>query len=149
MFRTYAFCSKPIDGFIWEDQVMFWETKNPYIYFRTTTDNRIIAGGLDEKRNRVETNQRSIDKKNNKLLRQIEKMFPKLHIEIEFSWNALFGASKDGLPFIGKDPDDPSVFYLLGYEGNGTASSMAGSNIIFDLIKGKTNEYSNIVRVDR
>jgi glycine/D-amino acid oxidase-like deaminating enzyme len=32
MYRTYAFCSKPIDGFIWKDEVMFWETKNPYIF---------------------------------------------------------------------------------------------------------------------
>ena len=149
MYRTYALASKPIEGHIWKGEVMFWETKSPYIYFRTTKDNRIIAGGLDKKSNRVEKNQKSIDKKNLKLIREIKEMFPHLNIEMEYSWNALFGASKDGIPFIGKDPKQANKFYLLGYEGNGTAYSMAGSKIILDLIKGNKNDYAHIVRLDR
>ncbi|MBP1743751.1 MAG: puuB 2, partial [Firmicutes bacterium] len=52
-------------------------------------------------------------------------------------------------PFIGKDPFKSSTYYLLGYEGNGTCYSMAGAMIIKDLILGNSNQYADIVRVDR
>lgn len=149
MYRTYAFCSKKMDGFLWKEDSMIWETKNPYLYFRATKDKRIIAGGLDIKSDRLEKNQDKIDRKNNKIAEQVESIYPHLNIELEYSWNALFGASKDGIPFIGRDPVYSNRFYLLGYEGNGTAYSMAGSKIILDLIRGEENPYADIVRVDR
>ncbi len=149
MYRTYAFATRPIKGPLWPGEAMFWETKNPYIYFRTTKDNRVVGGGLDKKSKRVEKSQSSIDRKNKNLIKEIQGMFSNLNLELEYSWNALFGASKDGIPFIGSDPLYKNKLYLLGYEGNGTAYSMAGSKIILDLIRGKNNKYSHIVRVDR
>lgn len=43
---TYAFCSKAMEKKLWENNAMIWETKTPYLYFRATKGNRIIAGGL-------------------------------------------------------------------------------------------------------
>lgn len=149
IYRTYAFCSKPIEGSIWKDDVMLWETKNPYLYFRTTKDNRIIAGGHDEKCEWVEKNQREVDRKNNKLAKEIEKIFPHLKIDIEFSWDGMFVEAKDGIPFIGRSLDYPNAYFLLAYGGNGSVHSMAGSNIIRDLIMESENLYSDIVRLGR
>lgn len=72
-----------------------------------------------------------------------------LPVPVSHAWNALFGKSKDGLPFIGQDTNQPSKYYLLGYEGNGTCYSMAGANIIYDLIAGNPNPYKDIVKIDR
>lgn len=147
--RTYAFSSKPINGPTWNHGIMVWETKNPYLYFRTTVDNRIIAGGLDEEKNSVSKDEEKIYAKAQEIKRQIEDIFPHLQIDIQYYWNALFGSSEDGLPFIGRDPIHSNIYYLLGYEGNGTCYSMAGALIIKDLIKGTPNIYSEIVKVDR
>ena len=84
-----------------------------------------------------------------RIAEQIEDIFPHLKIDIEYSWSALFYGSKDGLPFIGRDPLDPNKYYLLGYEGNGTCYSMAGAFILHDLIQGKQNIYTDLVKVDR
>lgn len=81
-------------------------------------------------------------------LRDLEAEFI-LKIDIQYSWNALFYRSKDGLPFIGRDPGNPDMYYLLGYGGNGTCYSIAGAFILSDLINGKPNIYEKIVRVDR
>lgn len=147
--RTYAFCSTPLKYSPWKDQVMMWETKDPYLYFRTTVGNRIIAGGLDEEISVLVDNKNIIFQKTEEIGRQVKKLFPHLDFEIEYRWDALFGNSKDGLPFIGRDPEIPNKYYLLGYEGNGTCYSMAGAEIISDLIDSKSNSYSHIVRVDR
>jgi len=148
-YRTYAFCSSPMRDVMWKDKAMIWETHIPYLYFRETNDNRIIAGGLDEEKNEVEHNEKKIIKKAEKLTKQINKIFPQLQIEIEYFWSALFYGSKDGMPFIGRDPINPNMYYLLGYEGNGTCYSVAGAFILNDMINGKKNIYEEILKVDR
>lgn len=146
--RTYAMCTKPNEK-LWPDEAMIWETAKPYLYMRTTKDKRIIAGGLDEGRNILEKNQLRILEKATKITDKIKKLFPFLDIKIDYYWTALFYGTKDGLPFIGRDPNRKNVYYLLGYEGNGMCYSMAGSLIIKDLIKGEPNKYENIVGLDR
>ncbi|NLC65967.1 MAG: FAD-dependent oxidoreductase [Clostridium sp.] len=146
---TYAFCSKPVKKELWKNNAMIWETKMPYLYFRSTKDNRIIAGGLDEKLNSSDYNNDKIKSKTKEIARQIKKLFPNLNIEIEFEWAALFFGSKDGLPFIGRDPNNSNIYYLLGYEGNGTCYSAAGAYILNDIIKGNKNIYETVVKIDR
>lgn len=146
--RTYALCSKPLKD-LWHDKVMIWETKKPYLYLRTTDDNRIIAGGLDEARTFVEENELRILAKAAKIAADVNRIFPGLNIQIDYYWNALFYGTKDGLPYIGRDPNNRNKFYLLGYEGNGMCYSMAGAMIIKDLITGVSNKYENIVKMDR
>ena len=147
--RTYAFCSKPMRDDLWKDNVMVWETKNPYLYFRTTMDHRIIGGGLDEDQKELELDGEKILIKAKSIAGQIETIFPNLDIQIDDAWNALFYGSKDGIPFIGKDPNQGNRYYLLGYEGNGMCYSMAGALILKDYILGKPNVYKDIVRMDR
>lgn len=49
LYTTYALISKPLPmKEIWFENAVFWDTGNPYIYGRTTTDNRVIFGGGDE-----------------------------------------------------------------------------------------------------
>lgn len=147
--RTYAFSGKINKENPWKDNAMIWETKNPYIYFRTAKDNRIIAGGLDEEVDKVQEDGKIINEKAEEIKEKIEHFFPYLDIQIDYAWNALFGSSEDGMPFIGRDPENSNLYYLLGYEGNGTCYSMAGAKIIKDLIDNKDNPYADILRVDR
>jgi glycine/D-amino acid oxidase-like deaminating enzyme len=147
--RTYAFCSQPLPRDLWKDNVMIWETKMPYLYIRTTADNRIIAGGLDENEGQVEEDDAKIMGKAKEIALQIEDIFPALDIRIAYAWNALFYGTKDGLPFIGRDPQKSNIFYLLGFEGNGTCYSMAGALILQDYIAGRRNLYQDIVKIDR
>lgn len=148
-YRTYAFSSLPIDNPLWKDKAMVWETAMPYYYFRGTDDNRIIGGGLDEEINEVEHDEKKIIEKTRKIAKEIEKIFPYLDIDLEYSWSALFYGSRDGLPFIGRDPVKPNKYYLLGYEGNGTCYSVAGAFVLNDLINGRENIYEELLRVDR
>jgi len=147
--RTYALCSEPFEQYLWKDDVMVWETRNPYLYFRTTEDHRIIAGGLDEEKDKLVEDDAAVLEKAGEIAKQIEAIFPNIDIRISHAWNALFGKSNDGLPFVGQDTNQPNIYYLLGYEGNGTCYSMAGAQIIFDLIMGNPNPYKDIVKIDR
>ncbi|MEG0385920.1 MAG: FAD-dependent oxidoreductase [Solibacillus sp.] len=148
--RSYVIVTKPITRTpIWHDNSLIWETKNPYLYMRTTVDNRIIIGGLDEAKAEVPSSDEHINKRCVQLKKQAQALFPELPLEIEFSYCATFGDSVDGLPFIGEHPTKKNHYYLLGYGGNGTVCSMLGSKILAELMTGKAHPDAHIVQPKR
>ncbi|WP_144512370.1 FAD-binding oxidoreductase [Bacillus sp. FJAT-22090] len=148
--RSYVFVSNPITNFSdWYEQAMIWETKRPYLYIRTTVDNRMIVGGLDEDKPEAPYSQEIIQHRAENLLQQVQKLFPHYKIGIDYAYAATFGESVDNLPFIGEHPTKANHYYLLGYGGNGTVYSMLGSHILRDLLVGKRNEDAEIVQLKR
>lgn len=121
----------------WHERFLIWETARPYLYMRTTIDGRIITGGLDEEKERPEHRTDRQERKRHELLGRLSAMFPDVTCSVNFEWNATFGESVDGLPFIGEDPAYPGIYYNLGYGGNGSVCCMMGAQIISDLIQGK------------
>lgn len=148
--RSYVFVSNQIEDLSdWYKKTLIWETKRPYLYMRTTVDNRLIVGGLDEDIPEAPVSDEIIMERANNLLNQTKKLFPNYDLNIEYAYAASFGESIDNLPFIGEHPTKNNHYYLLGYGGNGTVYSMLGSQILRDLITGKRNEDAEIVGLRR
>jgi glycine/D-amino acid oxidase-like deaminating enzyme len=148
--RSYAIATKPVDDLSqWHDRALIWETDRPYLYLRTTVDNRIIAGGLDEDPAEAPQSMEKIEKQGKRIEKEVQKMFPGLHVEMDYAWGASFGESLDHMPYIGRHPDKERIYYLLGYGGNGTVYSMLGSRILSDLILGRPNRDAELVKLDR
>lgn len=147
--RTYAIATNQLDNLPWNDKSMIWETASPYLYARLTKDNRIIAGGLDENTDSVSYDYDFILKKGKEIIKKLKKFAPDLDVDIEYAWNAVFGESKDEMPFIGQDQDEGRLFYCLGFGGNGTVYSMAGAKIIIDILGHKDNPYIDVVKIKR
>lgn len=149
--RSYAIATQPVSGLdsVWKERVLIWETRRPYFYLRTTPDGRVVAGGLDEDKPETPHSKELIAQRAEGLKREVESLFPTLDIEVAYAWGALFGESRDNLPFIGRHPERERVYYLLGYGGNGTVYSMLGSEIIRDLIGGRSNAGAELVKLAR
>lgn len=108
---TYAIISKPIRADIaFIKDTLFWETKNPYIYFRTTSDNRIMIGGLDEKFKNGILRDKLIPKKRLLLEQMFKKLFPKINFQTDFAWAGTFGETKHGLPYRGSYNNNHILF---------------------------------------
>jgi glycine/D-amino acid oxidase-like deaminating enzyme len=148
--RSYAIATEPIPSLSeWYQRFMLWETERPYLYLRTTTDNRIIVGGLDENIRQPVLSESELHSRSMRLMSELHLLMPDLTPEIRYEWCATFGESEDGLPWIGEDPDRPGQHYCLGYGGNGTIYSMLGAEIIRDRLLGVENPVASIVRPDR
>lgn len=67
LISSYAVVTNPVEDLSsWYKRTLIWETARPYIYMRTTADNRIIIGGLDEDTNIAqERDSKLIHKKRN------------------------------------------------------------------------------------
>jgi len=137
---TYAVISESMTtGSMWKDDIIMWNTDDPYLYLCTTPDHRIMMGGRDEPFVNMKTMHRYVDKKTHLLEKDFRKCFPSLSFKKEFAWSGVFGKTKDALPYIGSHPDTPGISYALGFGGNGITFSMVAAEIIADLLGGKKN----------
>jgi glycine/D-amino acid oxidase-like deaminating enzyme len=134
---------------ILEKDVMLWNTANPYLYMRKTSDGRIIVGGRDENFTDPRRRDKLIEKKSKLLVKDFNKLFPDIKFNAEFSWTGTFGSTVDGLPFIGQHSKFPNTYFALGFGGNGITFSLIAAEIIRDLIMGKKNPDAGIFSFDR
>lgn len=148
---TYATISEQsnIKSTFWKDDVLIWNTADPYLYMRTTEDKRILVGGRDEEFYNPAKRDKLIEKKKNLLVKDFQNVFPNIPFKPEFTWTGTFGATKDGLPFIGKYNPLSNSYFALGFGGNGITFSLIAAEIITDLIQGKDNKDAAIFSFDR
>lgn len=150
--RSYVIVTNPVNNLsVWYEKYMLWESARPYLYCRTTVDSRIVVGGLDETSQTPNHDASSTAAKYNQLLCEIKKLFPSFDLTIEYSWNATFAESADQLPYLGVDPSNPHIMYVLGYGGNGTVFSILGAELLTKLILGsdEMNDLAEVVKLDR
>ena len=136
-------------GNFWKDNVLIWNTGNPYMYIRTTQDGRIMVGGRDEKFYNPVKRDKLLDQKTKGLKKDFNNLFPSIDFKPEFSWTGTFGSTKDGLPFIGPYRPLPNSFFSLGFGGNGITFSLIAAEINTDLISGKENDDAKIFGFER
>lgn len=149
LYTTYALVSEPLPREqFWHCNSLIWETAHPYLYMRATPDHRILVGGKDTLYN-ARTGFDLLPRKAEALKATFHKLFPHLPIKTDFMWAGLFGASKDGLPYIGTVPERPHTYFALGYGGNGITFSVLAAQIIRDLITGRPNPYSDLFSFNR
>lgn len=148
---TYAVCSEQgnAEEAPFKRKALLWNTADPYLYMRNTFDNRILIGGRDEKFFNPKKRDALLMAKTAALVKDFKKMYPTVSFKPEFSWCGTFGATKDGLPFIGEYAKLPNSYFALGFGGNGITFSLIAAEIIKDLIIGKKNNDEEIFAFSR
>lgn len=148
---TYACVSEQAkeNTSFWKDDVMIWNTDDPYLYMRTTSDNRIIIGGRDEPFNNADKRDKLIQRKTSLLAKDFKSLFPDMEFKPEFSWVGTFGSTKDGLPYIGNYKKLPNSLFALGFGGNGITFSLIAAEIITEMIRGKYNPDQELFSFER
>lgn len=135
---TWALASRPdMPRPGWLDGFVVWEASDPYLYFRSTPDGRLIVGGEDE-----DSADRNEDP--SLLAQKAEIIAAKLRdltgIDLgtpAHVWAAPFGNTTDGLPIIDRVPGHESVFTVMGFGGNGITFSMIAAQIVAAAISGR------------
>lgn len=150
LLSTYAVVGEQSEG----DQsrlanTLFWNTAEPYIYMRTTDDNRLLIGGEDEDFSDAGKRDGLLKEKSARLTKQLKKILPDYDFRADFVWAGTFGETKDGLPYIGRHPGFPSTYFVLGFGGNGITFSVIAMDIIAHMLKGKKHPLAEYFRFGR
>lgn len=150
LISTYACISEPVRHLPkLLTETIFWNTQDPYFYFRTTSDNRILIGGEDEGFKNPEKRDSLIEKKEKDLVAKFRLMVPGVEFEPDFTWAGTFGATEDGLPYIGQHSDFPNSYFMLAYGGNGITFSLMAMDILSDALANRDNRFLTYFKFSR
>jgi glycine/D-amino acid oxidase-like deaminating enzyme len=134
---TWALASKPgIALPDWLNSHIVWEASDPYLYFRTSQDGRLVVGGEDESNENAYQSASKLKSKTETIRRKVSAL---LRIDIgepEYRWAAAFGSTSTGLPLIGEVPDMKNVYSVMGFGGNGITFSQIAAEIVSSAVNG-------------
>jgi glycine/D-amino acid oxidase-like deaminating enzyme len=132
---TFAIVTDPIpDLSRWPDRCLIWETSLPYLYLRTTDDQRIIVGGGDIDGADPLVRDRLLPRKANWLEGRLRRLLPWLTFDIAFAWAGAFAETADSLPMIGPARGFPNAHFALGYGGNGVTFAAIAADVLCGLM---------------
>lgn len=150
LLSTYAIVGEIMDYELLSlSDTLFWNTADPYIYMRTTDDNRLLIGGEDEEIINAAKRDSLLEKKSRDLENKLTKILPELKFRTDFVWAGTFGQTKDGLPYIGEHPDFQNAYFVLGFGGNGITFSVIAMDMISDFLKKKSHHLSEYFKFRR
>jgi glycine/D-amino acid oxidase-like deaminating enzyme len=134
---------------LWRERALIWEDSHPYIYARTSYDNRIVIGGEDD--GTVDPIRRD-DKLPEKIALLQEKLallWPHADTRVGYQWGGTFGETADGLPLIGPVPGMPRVLAAYGYGGNGITYAFMAALMIGAMVNGEWRDWFDNYALDR
>lgn len=147
---TYAIISEPgATNHHWYQNALIWETARPYLYLRTTDDNRILIGGKDDNFSNPRRRDKALAAKARSLEHSFNKLLPGIHFRTDFKWAGTFASTKDGLPYIGCLPGKPHTYFALGLGGNGITFSILAAQIITRMALGLPDDDARLFNFDR
>jgi len=137
---TYAIATQPVEpSSLWNERALIWEHSDPYLYARTTPDNRIIAGGEDEEFSDPTSRDKLIPVKSNLILKKLQELFPETELKIDYQWTGTFAETEA----------NTRCHFALGYGGNGITYSLLAAQIIRDRIREVPNEVGSLFSFER
>ena len=103
-------------------------------YYRLLPDGRVQIGS----RSSISGRNANEKKYEDMLIRDLHRKFPALKgIEIEYSWWGWVDVAHDMMPRITQPDPKQSIYYALGYGGNGVMYSAQGGRRMAEMIAGK------------
>jgi glycine/D-amino acid oxidase-like deaminating enzyme len=147
---TWAFATHPVVGLPnWLRSTLVWEASDPYLYLRTTADDRLVAGGEDEDSATQHTNPVLLQRKVRTIAAKVQRLVPGLAFAISHRWAGAFGDSPTGLPLIGAVPGMPHCYTVAGFGGNGITYSVIAADVIGARLSGGRDADADLYRVPR
>lgn len=144
---TWAIATKPVaPDALWPGRCLIWEAADPYLYMRTTWDNRILAGGEDSKLNSPDRRDAATPAKADRLLAKVCELLPGRRLVLDYAWAGAFADSPNGLPYIAPVPDLRNCFAVLGCGGNGITFSVIAASVVCAWADGKADPDAKIFK---
>ncbi len=118
----------------WRTETPCANTRNLLFYYRMLPDRRFLFGARGDTTGKPEDGARM----RRYMERRLGEVFPGwAQVEITHSWRGFVCMSLGRTPSLGVLPDDPSVFFALGYHGNGVAAAPWSGRMLAQVIGGK------------
>lgn len=129
LLSSYALATAPGTAPLWRENAMIWEASDSYLYARTDREGRVIAGGGDEDFIDARHRDALIPAKTETIAAALGALAG-APVAPRHRWAAMFGASPDGLPAIGRAANMTRLWLASGFGGNGVSFAALAAELI-------------------
>jgi len=127
---------------------VFWDTDEPYQYYRRLGRDTIVLGGADR-----HEDQPAGKPPHEQLEQFLRDKFPSASdggtCTVTKTWQGSLFYTDDGVPFIGAHPHHPRVLIATGFGGQGMVSGALSALVLGDLALGKPNPHAALLSFER
>jgi glycine/D-amino acid oxidase-like deaminating enzyme len=128
---------------------IIWETARPYVYARTTADNRTMIGGEDTAYRKGPVRDAFLQKKAKRLHKLGSTLLGPLP-PIDYAWAGAFAETPDTLPYIGVLPEwRRRVHYALCYGANGIVFGIQAAKMLSAALQGRPHPLDEVFGFSR
>ncbi len=128
---------------------LFWDTYDPYFYYRRLDERTVIIGGADRRPGEkpAPEEQKPHDKLRSFVAERMGGEF-----EVTNEWSGTLYESPDGLPFASEHPHYRGKVFVgscCGFGGNGLVLGTLAGSVLADLVSGAENPYAKLLSFSR
>lgn len=125
---------------------LFWDTADPYFYYRMMDEHTMIVGGCDLA---VDTLNKQEDPYK-RLEEFVRTRFPEHPFTMTHQWSGTLFHTTDGLPYAFEHPHAKGKVYIgTGVGGNGLVFGHLIAQTLVDSIEGATTDRINLFSLER
>lgn len=148
---SYAYVTDPLEGGTGPlRNCVIWESARPYLYLRSTGDDRVLVGGEDDAIDLPSRRDARVPAKATRLRHKAEALFPALDLRPAFAWAGTFAETDDGLPFFGPHEQyGKRVYFMMAYGGNGITYSVTGAEMLGAYLAGRRHPCASLFSFER
>lgn len=128
---------------------LFWDTFDPYFYYRRLDERTVILGGADRK---VSERPKAGEPEPHERLKSFLKERIGGKFSVTNSWSGTLYESPDGLPFASEHPHYRGKVFVgacCGFGGNGLVLGTFAGSVVADIVAGRKNPYSGLLSFSR
>ncbi|MBI3626765.1 FAD-dependent oxidoreductase [Candidatus Uhrbacteria bacterium] len=139
---TFAVAARHKDQAPFSDN-LFWDTGDPYQYYRQLDSQTIILGGADQRMGTAGQTNGQAD-----LIKFLEKFYPGPGtgtgaFDVTNGWSGSLFETQDGLPYADAHPHySRKLFFGTGLSGNGMVMGTMIGTLLADLASGVENDFA-------
>lgn len=123
---------------------LFWDTLDPYFYYRNVDDRTVIVGGADTSPGKA-----GAQKPYEKLEQFLREHLPG-NLTVTHQWSGSIFHTTDGLPYAFEHPEyRGKVFVGTGFGGNGMIFGMATAEALAELVAGQVSSKTKLLSLQR
>ncbi len=119
-----------------------WDSKDIYHYMKITKDNRILLGYGDKHVHKKHTKIDPHEPHFIRIQKFLKKLFPHLHVNIDYAWSGSFGVTNNKIPLIERKND----VIMVGGAASQVMCLMA-SKYLSDKLTGKKSKMEEFFEV--
>jgi glycine/D-amino acid oxidase-like deaminating enzyme len=113
------------------------DTLEPPHRVRWTADNRLLVAGADQDEVAARNRSPVLVQRTGQLMYELLTMYPAISgLRPEFGWDATYGATADGLMYIGAHRNYPHHLFALGGSGDSVTGAFVAAKILARAAKG-------------